>query len=203
MGYFQSLVIMAAFLATSLSYANDRGLDESDFSSTAASVFKIDENNSYADNLALRDARKIGLGLVAGGALGLYGLNIEINFEDINGAVVGVGGGAGYSTVNMAWKHVFLGDTVAPYTTLGYSHWYNSGGGNYKNSAVLERVLTDTEKTSGKFSADFVSGSLGLQYIQLTGSLAGTSLYAEIILLGEVERTMIVPTGAVGAGYYF
>ena len=203
MRYFPSLMIIASLLAASLSYANDQDLDESDFASTPASVFKIDENNNYADNLALREARKLGVGLVAGGALGFYGLNIEINFEDINGAVVGVGGGDGFSTVNMAWKHVFLGDTVAPYTTLGYSHWYNSGGGNYKNSAVLERVLTDTEKTSGKFSADFVSGSLGLQYIQLQGSFAGTSLYAEIVLLGEVGRSMLVPTGAVGAGYYF
>ncbi|WP_413289386.1 hypothetical protein [Bdellovibrio sp. HCB337] len=206
MRYLQLMVVMAALLAMPLSYVNaqEEDLDESDFSSTTANVFKVDENNNYQDNLALREARKVGLGLSAGGALGLYGLNVEINFEDINGAVVGVGGGDGYSTVNLAWKHVFLGDTVAPYTTLGFAHWYDSSGGDaYKNSSVLERVLTDSEKSSGRFAVDFISGAVGLQYTQLQGNLAGTSLYAEIVLLGDVTHGELVPTGAVGAGYYF
>jgi hypothetical protein len=199
----KSTVIIAALLATSLSYANDQDLDETDFASTSASVFKIDDNNSYSDNLALREARKIGLGFEAGGVLGLYGFNIEINFEDENGAIAGVGGGDGYNSVHMAWKHVFLGDTIAPYTTAGYAHWYNTGGGNFRNSSVLDRVLTDAEKNTGKFSADFLTGSLGLQFVQLNGRYAGASLFAEITLLGDIERPTIVPTGAVGAGYYF
>lgn len=204
MRYLQSLIVAAAFLSLSLSYASPQDLDESDFSSTAASVFKIDENNNYADNLALREARKIGLGLGVGGSLGLYGLNIEINFEDADGAMAGIGGGDGYSSFNVLWKHTFLGDTVAPYTTLGYSRWYNaSGGENYQNSAVLDRVLTDEQKSSGQFATDFLSGSLGLQYTTLKGNLAGTSLFAEIVLLGDLHRGMLVPTGTVGAGYYF
>lgn len=204
MRFLQYLVLMAAFLTLPLSYAKDQDLDESDFGSTTASIFKVDENNNYQDNLALREARKVGLGLTAGGALGLYGFNIEINFEDTNGAVVGVGGGEGYSSFNLAWKHVFLGDTVAPYTNLGFAHWYDSDGGNaYKNSSVLERILTDTEKNSGHFAVDFISGAVGLQYTQLQGSLAGASLFAEIVLLGDVTHGTLVPTGAVGAGYYF
>ncbi|MBS1968979.1 MAG: hypothetical protein JSU04_01660 [Bdellovibrionales bacterium] len=204
MRYLQSLFAIAAFLAMPLSYASTQDLDETDFSSTAASVFKVDENNNYADNLALREARKIGLGLGLGGSLGFYGFNIEINFEDADGAMAGVGGGDGYSSFNLLWKHTFLGDTVAPYTTLGYSRWYNaSGGGNYKNSAVLDRVLTDQEKADGKFATDFLSGSVGLQYTTLRGELAGTSLFAEFVLLGDVHHGNIVPTGTVGAGYYF
>lgn len=184
--------------------ASTQYLDDSDFTSTAASVFKVDENNNYQDNLALREARKIGLGLALGGTLGNYGINVEINFEDMDGAVAGLGGGDGYSSVNVLWKHTFLGDTVAPYTTLGYSRWYNSSGtGNYQNSTVLEQVLNEEQKSSGKFATDFISGALGLQFIQLSGSFAGTSLFAEIILLGEVHRAMIVPTGSVGAAYYF
>lgn len=204
MRYLQSLIVAAAFLSLPLSYASTQDLDESDFSSTAASVFKVDENNNYSDNLALREARKIGLGLGVGGSLGLYGFSVEINFEDADGAMAGIGGGDGYSSFNVLWKHTFLGDTVAPYTTLGYSRWYDaSGGGNYQNSAVLDRVLTDEQKSSGQFSTDFLSGSLGLQYTTLKGQLAGTSLFAEIVLLGDVHRGMLVPTGTVGAGYYF
>ncbi|MGZ3749169.1 MAG: hypothetical protein ACXWRE_16615 [Pseudobdellovibrionaceae bacterium] len=200
----KSLFVVAVLTATPFTYANTQYLDESDFSSTAANVFKIDENNNYKENRALREVRKLGVGLVLGGSLGLHGLNIEINFEDMDGAVAGLGGGDDYNSVNILWKHTFLGDTVAPYTTLGYSRWYNSGGGgNYQKSVVLDQVLTADEKSSGRFATDFISGALGLQYIQLSGAFAGTSLFAEIILLGEVHRAMIVPTGSVGAAYYF
>lgn len=200
----QRVLATVAFLAMPLSYASTQDLDETDFSSTAASVFKVDENNNYADNLALREARKIGLGLGVGGSLGTYGFNVEINFEDADGAVAGIGGGDGYSSFNVLWKHTFLGDTVAPYTTLGYSRWYNaSGTGNYKNSAVLERVLTKDQKAEGRFATDFLSGAVGLQYTTLRGSLAGTSLFAEIVLLGDIHSGNLVPTGSVGAGYYF
>jgi len=201
---FQCLLVTVAFLSMPFSYAATQDLDETDFASTAASVFKVDENNNYADNLALREARKIGLGLGVGGSLGVYGFNIEINFEDADGAVAGIGGGDGYSSFNVLWKHTFLGDTVAPYTTLGYSRWYNSSAsGNYKNSPVLSRVLTDQQKEEGKFATDFLSGSIGLQYTTLRGNLAGTSLFAEIVLLGDLDGADLVPTGSVGAGYYF
>lgn len=202
---FQVLAAFLVLVVASVSFAyDDQDLDETDFNSAAANVFKVDENNNYSDNLALREARKIGLGPSVGGSLGTYGFNIEINFEDINGAIAGVGGGDGFSSFHILWKHVFLGDTVAPYTNLGYSRWYNGGsGGNYKNSAVLGRVLSDEERASGQFATDFITGALGLQYTHLAGELAGTSLYAEIVLLGDVGSSVVVPTGAVGAAYYF
>lgn len=204
MRYLKSLIIVTGFLATSMSNASTQDLDEADFNTTAASVLKIDENNNYRDNLALREIRKIGLGLGVGGGLGLYGFNIEINFEDADGAIAGVGGGDGYSSVNILWKHTYLGDTVAPYTTLGYSRWYNTGsGGDFGSSAVLDRVLTVDEKKSGQFATDFISGAVGLQYTHLQGILAGTSLFAEIVLLGDLHHGILVPTGTVGAGYYF
>lgn len=171
---------------------------------TAASIFKVDENNNYSDNLALREARKLGLGLATGGSLGMYGLNIEVNFEDTNSAVAGFGGGPGFSAFQVLWKHAFQGDTIAPYTTAGYSRWYNtSGGRNFERSAVLDRVLSDSQKAEGRFATDFLTGSVGLQYTQLTGYMAGVNLFAEVVLLDEVNRGTLVPTGAVGAGYYF
>jgi len=196
-------LVLAFFLAGPLSYAMDQESGGTGDGGTAASIFKVSENNNYADNLALRGERKIGLAGLVGGAVGLLGLNIEINFEDINGALVSVGGGDGYRAVNIAWKHVFPGDTIAPYTTLGFAHWNDNGRVNYKNSGVLERVLNQEEKNSGKFTADFISGAVGLQYTHLNGSLAGASLFAEVVLLGDLESATLVPTGAVGAGYYF
>jgi hypothetical protein len=203
MKYTTILALLSALFVGSFSFASNQDLDESDFSSTAASVFKVDENNHYNDNLALRDIRKIGLELGVGGVLGLYGFNVEVNFEDENSGVAGFGGGDGYSSFNILWKHNFEGDTIAPYTTVGYSRWYNSSHGSYKDSAILDRVLTDDQKKSGQFATDFIAGAVGLQYIQLNGSFAGTSLFAELDLLGEIHNGQIVPTGSVGAGYFF
>lgn len=199
------LALVLVVLATPWSKARAATQEDNDLASEAASIFKVDENNHYDDNLKMREARKIGVGAAVGGTLGLYGFNLEINFEDEDGVVAGFGGGAGYNSVAVLWKHVFEGDTIAPYTTLGYSRWYNSYGtaADYKNSPILDRALTDSQKQLGRFGADFASGSVGLQYAQLNGAFAGTSLYAEIVLLMDVDRFALIPTGGVGAGFYF
>jgi hypothetical protein len=195
------LFLILGFTANGLAATES---NDTDVGATAASIFKIDENNQYKDNLALRDARKIGLGIATGGTLGTYGVNLEINFEDINSAMAGFGGGSGFNTFHVAWKYSFPGDTIAPFATAGYSRWYNSSGsGNFNNSGVLGRVLSDQQKSEGRFAADFLTGSAGLQYTQLTGELAGTLLFAEVVLMDEVNRGILVPTGSVGVGYYF
>lgn len=204
MNKLHNVLILAAFLLMPLSFATAQENEDGGNASTAASVFKVDEANNYTDNLALRDARKIGLGLGVGGSLGLYGFNIEVNFEDINGAIAGVGGGDGYSSFHVLWKHTFQGDTVAPYTTAGYSRWHNATGrGDFKNSGILERVLSDEEKATGRFATDFFSGSVGLQYTHLNGVFAGAALFAEVVLLGDLHNGTLVPTGTFGTTYYF
>ncbi len=160
---------------------------------------------SYASTLKMREDLKVGAGAVLGGQLGQMGINLEFNFEDINGVIAGFGRGPGYNSFQLAWKHSFDGDYLAPYTTAGYSRWYNSAGGSkeYTKSDVLDRVLTDAEKRDGRFGTDFLFGSAGIQYNQLSGPLSGFSVYAELILLAEMKRSMLLPTGAVGTTYYF
>lgn len=160
---------------------------------------------SYSSNLKMRETRKVGVGMAVGGTLGLAGINLEFNFEDADGAVAGFGTGPGYNSFGVAWKHNFEGDYISPYTTLGYSRWYNSAGGKDAavDSDILNRVLTDSEKTSGRFGADFFTGALGLQYNQLSGELAGFSFYGEVVALMEVKSSQLLPAGSVGALYYF
>jgi hypothetical protein len=160
---------------------------------------------SYTSNLKMRETRKVGVGAAVGGTLGLASINLEFNFEDADGAMAGFGTGPGYNSFGVAWKHNFEGSYVSPYTTLGYSRWYNSEGGKdaAADSDILNRVLTDSEKTSGRFGADFITGALGLQYNQLSGELAGFSFYGEVIALVEVKRSQLLPAGSVGALYYF
>lgn len=162
-------------------------------------------STSYSSNLKMRETRKVGVGAAVGGTLGLAGINLEFNFEDADGAVAGFGTGPGYNSIGVAWKHNFEGDYISPYTTLGYSRWYNSEGGKdaAADSDILNRVLTDSEKRSGNFGADFITGALGLQYNQLSGELAGFSFYGEVVALIEAKRSQLVPAGSVGALYYF
>ncbi len=158
----------------------------------------------YPTNLKMRESRKVGAGISVGGALGAIGANLEFNFEDADGAIAGFGTGPGYNSVTLAWKHSFEGDYISPYTSVGYSRWYNSyGGGGYKDSSILDRVLTKAEKKSGQFGTDFLTGAIGLQYNQLSGEFAGISAYAELVGLIEVKRSEFLPTGTVGALYYF
>lgn len=160
-------------------------------------------SSTYASTLKMRDHRKVGAGVFMGGAAGLMGFNLELNFEDADGVLAGFGQGPGYNAVHINWKHAFEGDYLAPYATVGYSRWYNSHGGNIGKSDVLERVLTSSEKKSGQFGTDFVNSSLGIQYNQLAGELAGLSFYGELTAMWEVKRSMLIPNGGIGAVYYF
>ncbi|MNJ91160.1 hypothetical protein D3C87_88050 [compost metagenome] len=163
------------------------------------------EREGYGSTLKLREDRKVGAGVAVGGQLGMAGVNIEFNIEDADGVVAGFGTGPGYNSFQLAWKHTFTGDYLAPYTTAGYSRWYNSRGrtSDFSESPILDRVLTDAEKKDGRFGTDFLFGSLGLQYNQLSGPLSGVSFYAEVIMMAEAKRSILVPTGAVGTTYYF
>lgn len=160
---------------------------------------------SFESTLKMRDQLRMGAGVSVGGQLGIMGINTELNFEDENSAITGIGSGPGYKSVQLAWKHAFDGDYLSPYFTAGYSHWYNSSGigGRANDSSILNSILTESEKKSGKFGADFVNLSFGLQYNQLSGNFYGFSFYAEVVGMYEVKRSQLIPSGVVGSTYYF
>lgn len=172
--------------------------------SSSASL-NIGNQPLYASTLKMRESRKVGAGVSAGGNLGLFGLNVEFNFEDENGVVIGFGSGAGYNSFQVAWKHAFEGPYLAPYVMAGYSRWYNSYGssGSHQSSDILNRVLTTQEKLEGRFGTDFINTAVGAQYNQLSGDLAGLSFYGELIAMVEFKRGVVLPNGAVGLLYYF
>lgn len=172
---------------------------------TAASVFKIDESTVYASNWDMRTQRKFGVGASVGGNLGLFGMSFEMNFEDENGAIAGFGTGPGYNAFAIMWKHSIEGDYISPYTTLGYSRWFNttSDARDVERSGILSRAVSDSDKRDGHFATNFVTGSLGIQYNQLSGEAAGLSVYGELTLLGEVSQSVLIPTGSIGTVFYF
>lgn len=190
------------------------GADSETINAKAMSIEKaysqdmLGENNSntmsYSSTLKMREELRMGAGVSVGGQLGVVGINGEFNFEDENSVIAGFGIGPGYNSVQLAWKHAFEGDYIAPYFTAGYSRWYNSSNsGDTNKSSVLDRVLTDDEKKTGKFGTDFLNASFGLQYNQLSGTFFGFSCYAEIVGMYEVKRAQLIPSGAFGTVYYF
>lgn len=166
--------------------------------------FYHNHSASYSSNLKMREQRKLGLGALIGGSAGQFAGTMELNFEDTNSAKVDFGGGDGYRAFQIVWKHSFEGEYLSPYVSGGYSRWFNSSGrGDYDSSDVLKRVLTDNERNTGQFAADFVTASAGLQYNQLRGEYVGMSFYGEITGMYEVSKSVLVPNGSVGGLFYF
>ncbi len=162
------------------------------------------EDSTYSNNYRLREDRKVGVGVGVGGSLGAVGGLIELNIEEDDGVLAGFGTGTGYQTMSLAWKRSFEGEYFTPYTTLGYAHWWNSGKGEEagKNS-LLRNFLDSKERESNEFGINLVTGSLGMQFNQLDGDLAGSSFYIEFGALFSADRNRLMPTGSVGAYYYF
>ena len=142
---------------------------------------------------------------MVGGATGLLGLNLEMNVEPNEAVVFGLGAGQSYNAFSIQWKHNFIGNYLSPYTKVGYSKWFNSAGGanSASDSDILKLVLSDDELRNNRFGADFIVGSGGLEYNQLEGELSGVNLFAELVLMAEVKKSVFIPSGAVGINYYY
>lgn len=166
-------------------------------------VFKGGE---YLSVEAMRSDRRVGVGVETFGRLGAIGLNVELNYGPSDSATAGIGGGPGYSSVSLGGKHVFGGARFSPYATLSFTRWSAGSGGRLDGTtpAYLEgRFLTDQEKESGRFAKNFLVPGIGAQFNQLEGPSAGAALFAEVIFMVEASTMDYVPTGALGALYFF
>jgi hypothetical protein len=165
---------------------------------------QVDVPAQYASNRDLREEKKIGFGSQIGGNLGAFGLNLEVNIDSANSAVAGVGMGPGYGTFQILWKRHWEGKYFTPYMSAGWSRWYNSDESNeYKKSLILSRALTEEQKSTGRFSVDFMAASAGMQYQQLSGEFSGWSFFMEFGVLSAIKNLTPVLTGALGGTYYY
>jgi hypothetical protein len=161
------------------------------------------------DGLALRSIRRVGIGATAAGPLGFLGVNMELNFTPRWGFGAGFGGSFGeYQAYTFQVKHVLAGEWLLPYMSFGYAKWYTTGPakgriGALNPSFLSDRFLSEGQKAAGDFAVHLIYPSFGLQYVQLSGPWAGTSVYAEVVVLIDVDGLETVPTGTLGALYYF
>jgi hypothetical protein len=161
-----------------------------------------------ADGLGLRRKRRAAIGISAAGQLGLAGANLELCLLPQSSFTAGFGGSDSYQAFSIGVRHIMGGETVMPYAGGGFARWSSSGR---KNSAVSvtnptflgDSFMTDEQKRSGIISSNLLYGSLGLQYLAPSGAWAGSSVFIEAVLLAEISRLRLAPTGAFGYLYYF
>lgn len=154
----------------------------------------------------LREKRKVGVGLTAGGPLGFAGANLEFNvFPDVS-VLGGFGLAPEYRAFNFQWKMMLGSGAVAPYFSAGYARWFTTGDRAELSSTtpnfIYERFLTDAEKKRGQFGKNIIFPSLGLQYTQLRGDWMGLSVFVEVVGLLNIDNFAVVPTGTLGLTYY-
>ncbi len=184
------------------------------FSSLANAKIRVDEENDNQSSFRaetgreLRKTRRVGVGFSAAGALGIGGIDLELNFTHDSGVVIGFGGAApGIQIFEVEYKGVLAGESLLPYFTFGFAHWGNYGPNNpitdTNPSYLSEKLLSASQRSNGQVQENLIYPGFGLQFVQLSGPLAGHSLYIEADLLLDVGEFVAVPTASVGYLYYF
>ncbi|MCB0364014.1 MAG: hypothetical protein H6624_13355 [Bdellovibrionaceae bacterium] len=176
---------------------NGVAVNQSTYSAAAAS-----------DGLEFRRKRKVGLGLAGAGPWGVMGTHLELNFASDISLQAGVGLGSGFQTFALQLRKFIPGKWFLPYISAGVARWYTTGEGDGAIDGttpgfLAKRFLSGKEKREGRFSELLVFPSLGMQYLQLSGEWAGSTLYAEFNLLVDVEDFVLGPTGSLGYTYFF
>lgn len=174
--------------------------------SQRASIHDV-ESQSFDDAFALRAKRRVGVGMSTMGQLGMLGGMLELNFTPENAAILGFGGGPGYTAFDFGWKYLLGGQSFTPYVSLGYAGWHSSSGGSISNStpsALTSKFLSDSEMKSGKFDVGFLTPTAGLQYTQTSGEYLGWGGFIELTMMTKFTNGLgWAPLASLGGMYYF
>ena len=164
-----------------------------------------DGTEIYTSNYHMKQNKKFGAGIAAGGANGVLGVTSEFNLDPSLALSIGLGTGPSYGTFNVLGKYSLEAMYLSPYVKAGYSRWFNSG--TMKTSAtssdILRQVFSERDLKSGKFDANFVVASIGAEYNQLEGELSGVNFFGEVTAMLEVQKVKVIPTGSVGIIYFY
>ncbi|MGE0762816.1 MAG: hypothetical protein AB7N80_06015 [Bdellovibrionales bacterium] len=152
-------------------------------------------------------SRRVGLGVSAGGVAGIFGLNLELNFTANTGLAAGFGVSTDYQSLFLGFKHILVGEQFTIYTSGGYARWFASGEernvGETTPGFVGKRFLSDEERRRGVFAENLLYAGLGTQYLKTHGDWSGSSIYAEVIGLLDLDDLVIAPNLGLGYMYYF
>ncbi len=197
------LLIIALTFLTSAAFAQSETTNQSVFSKSQK--FDNEGVELYDSNYELKTYKKIGLGLATGGMTGGLGFNLEVNLQPEDALAFGIGAGKAYNSFHIAWKHNYEAAYLSPYTKVGYANWFNSNSKSESASSndILDRVLSENQIKENKFSANFLAAGMGLEYNQLEGELAGVNFFGELMVMGELNSSIYLPTAGLGLTYFY
>lgn len=151
--------------------------------------------------------RKVGVGFSLAGVQGMAGIDMELNFSPELAFTTSFGISDRFQTFALSVKRSLTGKYFSPYIAGGFARWYTvteEGPINDTNPGFLaEKFLSAKEKSEGKFAETILYPAIGIQYLQLDGEWAGSSLFAEVLLLMDIDDLQSAATGALGYKYYF
>lgn len=150
--------------------------------------------------------KRMGIGTVLSGATGLMGAHIHLNVGQDFSLGLGYGGSQDMKAFTGYFRHLLTNAMFSFYWTLGYARWWSDGGGPIKRTTpdyLYERFLSASEIESGKFVEHIIYPGIGLQFYNFGGEFDGLSLYAEGLLMSDIEDLRINPALGLGAFYYF
>jgi hypothetical protein len=176
---------------------------------TGQTVGRSVKNNrvSPSNGAQLRNKKKMGVGFNAVGNYGLLGVSLDMNFTAYSSATIGFGMGENYQTFVFHFKKYLMGRHFQPYIGFGYNRWYTTGEKNEvfnktNPEFLAKKFLSESEK-QGKFDEHFLFPSAGIQFLQLKGDWAGSSIYAELLFLIDIDDFVTAPTAGLGFVRFF
>jgi hypothetical protein len=165
---------------------------------------------SYKDFASLRSHRRVSVSALGGGNSGIIGTLLELAFTQEDSALILAGLGNGYNSLGFQWKHIIDTElTATPYFTTGLVRWQNAGTtrptNEYRGQIVSKFLNTnkDSDNSKAEFGLDFLSGTIGIQYTQLSGEYVGLTYFGELSYLFHPISGKSSPVAGFGAGYYF
>lgn len=202
----RNILILGLLLSSARSVASAEAVlvEDNGRSVPAAGTTSYEINSS---GHGFRQHKRVGFGFGLIGAYGLAGPQLELNFIPEVGITTGFGLGPGYQAFNLQVKRILAGDSLMPYIAGGVARWYSVGPKKSRRSTqpgfLADRFLNGSEKRTGEFAEIIIYPSVGIQYMQLDGSWAGFSVYAEVLLMVDVDDLVTAGNGGLGVMYYF
>ncbi len=167
----------------------------------------LNKRTNLPSGAHLRNKKKMGAGINAAGNYGIIGVSLDMNFTPYLSSTLGFGMGDQYQTFVFHFKKYLMGRHFQPYIGFGYNRWYTTGDRkrnfNKTDPEFLAKKFLNNKEKQGVFDEHFIFPSAGIQFLQLSGDWAGSSIYAELTLLVDIDDFVSAPTAGLGFVRYF
>lgn len=196
---------------------SDRGIPRSESMESSESVvrqprisqqardeYKSDDSVSESSTEVYRGPR-VGAGALAGSVVGGLGAQLELKLGPEQSLQFAFGGGSGFSVFGLSTRNYFSQGAISPFWSLGLTRWSGSGEamGSFAPNYLSERLLSDSEESSGRWQKVLGHLSAGAQFNLLTGPSAGNSIFLSADVLLVSQPIDAIPTLGLGWVRYF